>query len=412
MVVDPGCMKCMDCVSVCPKEALSFSFGKPAAGRPKASSVKGSWDLSLAEESFVAIFTIFAFYAVYFPFGESAAKVSLPLLFASGVAACAAFMAWKFSAIMRGRPTGFHRWNLVRGQKVSRAGWIWVALTVLLCAGLTNTMATNIIGYAAFRQDLKVQVSENAVYASDGSPRDPSIAAHARTALALYKIASSPAKGGISIAFPIDEGVAMRRAWLHAVLGEFDSAEAILRSVWAAEQREPVAIVIGRVIRASGRHAESDRWFIAECDTHPDWLSLQDEHRSWLVGEDRLAEAIALVRARSARAADRDLAQRRLSMLLIDFGTVDEVEEGLAITRESLATQEQNPFAHAAIATALFRLKRPQEAIAPLRRAIELAESTPQFHEMLAQALEQTGDVAGATIERARASELGNSGGQ
>lgn len=30
MVVDPGCMKCMDCVSVCPEDALYFGFGKPA----------------------------------------------------------------------------------------------------------------------------------------------------------------------------------------------------------------------------------------------------------------------------------------------------------------------------------------------------------------------------------------------
>src|SRR5712691_3251390 len=30
MVVDPGCMKCTDCISVCPKGALSFAFAKPA----------------------------------------------------------------------------------------------------------------------------------------------------------------------------------------------------------------------------------------------------------------------------------------------------------------------------------------------------------------------------------------------
>ncbi|MCA9312072.1 MAG: 4Fe-4S binding protein, partial [Phycisphaerales bacterium] len=29
-VVDPGCMKCLDCVSVCPKEALFLGFGAPA----------------------------------------------------------------------------------------------------------------------------------------------------------------------------------------------------------------------------------------------------------------------------------------------------------------------------------------------------------------------------------------------
>ena len=35
MVVDPGCMKCMDCISVCPNDALYFGFGKPTIARPE-----------------------------------------------------------------------------------------------------------------------------------------------------------------------------------------------------------------------------------------------------------------------------------------------------------------------------------------------------------------------------------------
>ncbi|MBL8862045.1 MAG: tetratricopeptide repeat protein [Planctomycetes bacterium] len=35
MVVDPGCMKCLDCVSVCPNDALYVGFGRPALLAPK-----------------------------------------------------------------------------------------------------------------------------------------------------------------------------------------------------------------------------------------------------------------------------------------------------------------------------------------------------------------------------------------
>ncbi|MCC7014153.1 MAG: tetratricopeptide repeat protein [Planctomycetes bacterium] len=35
-IVDPGCMKCLDCVSVCPKDALYVGFGAPAAVRSRA----------------------------------------------------------------------------------------------------------------------------------------------------------------------------------------------------------------------------------------------------------------------------------------------------------------------------------------------------------------------------------------
>ena len=47
MVVDQGCMKCMDCVSVCPKDALYFGFGKPAVGVPK--TIKKNYSLTWVE---------------------------------------------------------------------------------------------------------------------------------------------------------------------------------------------------------------------------------------------------------------------------------------------------------------------------------------------------------------------------
>ena len=39
MVVDPGCMKCMDCISVCPNDALYFGFGKPTIAVSKSKAI-------------------------------------------------------------------------------------------------------------------------------------------------------------------------------------------------------------------------------------------------------------------------------------------------------------------------------------------------------------------------------------
>src|SRR5215510_1958580 len=47
MVVDPGCMKCMDCISVCPNDALYFGFGKLPLGITKT---KKSYSLTWSEE--------------------------------------------------------------------------------------------------------------------------------------------------------------------------------------------------------------------------------------------------------------------------------------------------------------------------------------------------------------------------
>ena len=51
MVVDPGCMKCMDCISVCPNDALRFGFGAPSLlARASSPGKSQAYDFTLAEE--------------------------------------------------------------------------------------------------------------------------------------------------------------------------------------------------------------------------------------------------------------------------------------------------------------------------------------------------------------------------
>jgi polyferredoxin/Flp pilus assembly protein TadD len=97
-VVDPACMKCLDCVSVCPKDALYFGFGKVArAPRPdRPAHAKGAviaakklarWkDLSLGEEALIALLFVAAFLTFRGLYG------AVPFLFALGLAATLAFI--------------------------------------------------------------------------------------------------------------------------------------------------------------------------------------------------------------------------------------------------------------------------------------------------------------------------------
>jgi polyferredoxin/Flp pilus assembly protein TadD len=63
MVVDAGCMKCLDCISVCPKGALYFGFGKTSLYKEKASLLRTptlpppakKYDFSWLEEIFMAL---------------------------------------------------------------------------------------------------------------------------------------------------------------------------------------------------------------------------------------------------------------------------------------------------------------------------------------------------------------------
>ena len=87
MVVNPGCMKCTDCVSVCPKEALHFGFGRPALvkGRSRAER-RPAFDYSWGEEiALVGLFAIglYAFRGLY---------DAVPFLLSLGLSAICAFL--------------------------------------------------------------------------------------------------------------------------------------------------------------------------------------------------------------------------------------------------------------------------------------------------------------------------------
>src|SRR5262249_8151349 len=104
MVVDPGCMKCLDCVSVCPNDALSFSFAKPSVlVKPRtAEAIAGhirrpDYDLALGKDLLLFAFAVYLFRAFRgMPFISSGGELGeVPLLMAAGMAAIGAFLAWK-----------------------------------------------------------------------------------------------------------------------------------------------------------------------------------------------------------------------------------------------------------------------------------------------------------------------------
>ena len=406
MVVDSGCMKCMDCVSVCPKEALSFGFGRPAVGIPLAPNATKNWDLSWSAECALLAVALFAFYAVYFPFGESAAKSTVPLLFASGIAACFAFMAWKTAHVLRRLPTGFHRMSLVRQRRIQPAGFAWVAITAVLAVGLADNFAVNVSGWLAYRSDLMVQLPESAVFGPERADIPPPMQSAARDGLKWYSRARSIDSGGLALFTSRDESIAIRLVWLHAVLGEFAQGEALLRQAWNENPQESTAIILARVLNAQGHEEQSDEWFRAVVAAHPTWITMVDERVTLLLQGERLEDAIAVAREAANRQTGSTLPVRRLSMLLIEHGTVDEVAEGIRTAENSLANDSKNVSIRSAIALGQLRLQRPADAVATLVAAIELAPDEPHLFELLGEAHRLLGDEAQAKQAEDRAAVI------
>lgn len=96
MVIDKGCMKCMDCVSVCPEDALYFGMGRPAIfAKPRQEKRPAPKKLPFVEE--VTGFAAFVF--AYFAYRGN--RQEDDFLLSMGLAACFGMFAVLVVRIVR-----------------------------------------------------------------------------------------------------------------------------------------------------------------------------------------------------------------------------------------------------------------------------------------------------------------------
>jgi len=122
MVVDQGCMKCLDCVSVCPNDALYFGFGKPALGTKN--KIKKNYSLTWAEE----IVGILTFAASYFAVWNVYQLV--PMLMALGIAIVSTYLALRTLKMLTVKDLSFYKYNLKSAGKLQKAGWVFLVFSL------------------------------------------------------------------------------------------------------------------------------------------------------------------------------------------------------------------------------------------------------------------------------------------
>ncbi|MEO7673444.1 MAG: tetratricopeptide repeat protein [Pyrinomonadaceae bacterium] len=123
MVVDTGCMKCMDCISVCPNDALYFGFGKP--GVAVKQSIAKNYSLTWPEEALAAVIFSLSFLAVWDIYQL------VPMLMALGIAAVTTFLALRAVRLFGAGDLSFYRSNLKTSGAITRSGWAFLGFAVL-----------------------------------------------------------------------------------------------------------------------------------------------------------------------------------------------------------------------------------------------------------------------------------------
>ena len=220
-VVDAGCMKCLDCVDVCPNGVLSFGLGKPgllAKKSPEAQKVARKSHLSWTGEILIAgafILGWFSWRGVY---------EQIPLLMATGIALSVTFLCWKSAQLLLDSDVSLQQRPLRRGGVLTRGGLGLLVIT-LACVILT-------ISAGKSRWDLqqsshwmeKAAVNLDQVLLPGKPPVPQETVVAAQNAVGFLQSQLSINRGGWALFEPEGTRLEERLGYMSAVSGDLPAA--------------------------------------------------------------------------------------------------------------------------------------------------------------------------------------------
>lgn len=233
MVVDPGCMKCMDCISACPNDALYVGLGRPAllakvrsdpAVHADAQAKKAArYDLTWSQEV-----TLLAVFIVMLNGYRGIYGLTVPLLMATGAAAVVTYFIHTAWQVLRPARASVRApfWQLKLNGRVRPAGWAFLVLTVILGFVGLHGACLRVVEWWGDGYDRLVMVARAAVMKPGYTPTADD-ARRAKEAIGWYRMLQGVSDGGFA---PVTRApVAARLSWLHAVAGDLEASERHLR---------------------------------------------------------------------------------------------------------------------------------------------------------------------------------------
>lgn len=358
MVVDAGCMRCLDCVSVCPNGALSLSFGAPALW-PKLRADRREdapktpikrWrplrygDYSLGEEALIAgcyIACFLVFRGLY---------TQIPFLFALAIAGILAYLAIETLRLWRQSTYSMQSLSLKRAGKLTARGRAFLAAMTVL---LAFTVHSGIVRWNERARDDAWNASSRVRFeVGQGATRE--LTADERgTAQDLLDSSARVDRIGLVPNWRNTE----RLAWGALLLGD----------------RERYELEMRRALKQSGGRA----------DVHADY-------GQWLAAEGRSREAEAHLRLALEDLPGHEYASRVLGLELARAGRLAEAE---VVFSDALGHHPDVALLWYGLASLRNLAGRPEDAVAALEAAVELSPAYTDAWVDLAQTRYNLGQI-------------------
>lgn len=419
MVVDPGCMKCMDCVSVCPNDALYFGFGRPSAGvvargERRAVRFDGTW----AEEIGVAIVFLLSLAIFRGLYGV------VPFLFSLGISAILSYLALKTWHVLSRRDVSMHHVRLRRAGTLQRGGRTFLASMVVLGLFVGHCTLMRVAQWYGERWFDRTTAPVGGWHIAGDltrlvRPAEREAAERARPYLQLVS------RWGLTRVPPVE----LALAWIDLTTGNTDAAVARIRRMSLAEPRDVGTLDhLGVILAARGEFEESEICARRAIELDPEF-----HHARFNLGllllrrgdaaaaADEIGRARALDRMHSGLRHDsrplNAMAAHYFAESLRRAGRLDDAitaERRPGAAPEALASSLQRAIVvnpadgslHRSFGLQMARLGRREEARAALQRALQLDASDVMAHLHLAGLRLQIGDPIGAKHHLDEAEQL------
>jgi polyferredoxin/tetratricopeptide (TPR) repeat protein len=363
MVVDPGCMKCMDCVSVCPNDALSFGFGKPAIGVSK--TVRKNYSLTWTEEIAAALVFAASFFAVWDVYQL------VPMLMALGIACVTTYLTVRIWQLVTKNNSAFFGSNLKSSGTIQKAGWTFLSFALVWVGINAHSGWVRYHEFAARRAFENITIPDELALARtnparwlSSSDRD-NIAAGKKHFYAAFNAGLFVNKEALS-----------KLAWIEYLSGNNEQAINLLGI--SADRLDGQGKALsqyyrGAILNRLGRYEQALAALDAALAERPDLVTAREEKGEALWRLGRREEAVAAWRDAVSRNAGLPLANNLLAGAAALNG---QTEAAAAFEKQADQITPNDPLYHWTLGLRLENIGMGELAEKHFARAIEL---NPEF---------------------------------
>lgn len=424
-VVDPQCLKDLDCVAVCPNQALAYGFTKPSffQALPAEERVGRPYSFTWGEDVFIAAIAL-VLVVIYRGLYDA-----IPFLLAVAIAIILAALLVTAFRLWRSPTVRLNNILLKHEGQRTRCGWQFAALVTGLTLLSLHSGFVHCQTFAG-RRALQRAVGEKA---SDSHAESEAHLASLRAARSHLRLAdriglwTSPRLGHdlatvhllshepveaeeqltrIRKKQPDDFAAAVRLGRLALSQNRLADAERYLQPIFAAKEsrfsptefqwRSEAQVIAGQIAERRPALGDALRHYEAAARDHPQNGETHLAAGTLLARSGRFAEAEPHLREAEKHYADHAVVLENLAIVCLQLGRH---AEAIAQFRELIQVKPRQPQTHYHLGVALHRAGQSAEAIRHFQTALELKPDYAAAHAALAS-------IQGQAVNREQAQAL------